>query len=840
MAGLAPLDGPILDEDPDDNKALLNPDGLAGSYELVYTYGAKELEVSTSLIISISALEGVQISGLPSKVCQSDEPYLLLPDPGIEDPSPIYLFSGPGVTGSQDEGFYFDPGSTDVIEGKNTITLDYTSSLGCEASTSREVSNQYAPELGFSISAVCLPEDGGLVSFENTSSGKFAVTAWTWNYGDPDSGEDNTSEEEDGEHFYPAPGSWTISLTATTQNGCIAVLSMDTVLADQPEADFSLVNDCFIKGVKTSFIDRSNSAFAEINELTWTFKTQTGGVLGIEKSESSADTVAYDFRSLGEYQVQLEIKNEVGCTGETSKSFELLPIRNLRYSGYYENFNGTAEGWQVYSEDGVYSWRRDEPDFSDFQTQEGDLAWYTELPEMTGYLEHSWVQSPCFSLSGLTTPLVQFDLMKSFAPDLDGAVLQYQEMASDEWTTLGAPGEGLNWFNQTDIENKPGGSSTGWGLSQFTPDTKWVNASHSLEDLAGKPFIKLRMAIGTGERQEIGNQGFAFDNFFIGQRIRASVLEYFTNASSEEAGDANDVVEAYVAEHSGIVYDLQYHTDKPGADPMNLNNPDLPSIRAFSYGLQNIPYALLNGGTMEGTRYNFSEPGQEPGSEELLEASLEIPLFNIKLEVNYLEDSLKGNARILCATDDFNSNLQLFLAVVEREQTAYTGFVRDTFRNVVLDMLPSNFGILLDKEWISGAVDTVEFEWKYASYVEDVEDLSLIAFVQDRNSKKVLQATAIPHTPGVGISTERHSLGELQLYPNPARDLLHVNLGTEPDKEGEIRIVDLSAKIVLEARVEAGIQIQVLDISALTDGMYLIYRVEDGMISDHAKFVKSR
>jgi hypothetical protein len=615
---------------------------------------------------------------------------------------------------------------------------------------------------------------------------------------------------------------------------------MDTVLADQPEADFTLVNDCFIKGVKTSFIDRSSSAFADISELTWTFKTNTGGVLGIETSESSVDTVSYDFRSLGEYQVQLQISNEVGCTGEIQKSFELLPIRSLRYSGYYEDFDGASEGWKVFSEDGSYSWIRDEPNFSGHQAQGGDRAWYTDLPEIAGYLEHSWVQSPCLSLSGLSTPLVQMDVMKSFAPGLDGAVLQYQEMVSDSWTTIGIPGKGLNWYNETNIENKPGGSSTGWGLDQFTPDTEWVNASYSLEDLAGKPFIKLRVAVGTGERQGIGNQGFAFDNFFIGQRIRASVLEYFTNASSADAGDANDIVEAYVKEHPGLVFDLQYHTEFPGGDPMNLNNPHPPSVRAFRYGVQTVPQALLNGGVSEELRYDFSNPSQVPGSTELLEASLEIPLFNIKLEVNYKEDSLKGSARILCETDDFTSILQFYLAVVEREQASYTGFVRDTFRNVVLDMLPSPFGVLLDQEWTKGAVDTIEFEWKYASYVEDVEDLSLIAFVQDRNSGKVLQATAIPHTPGVGISSNYDAGGQLKLYPNPARELLYVNLGESPEKLGEIQVVDLSGKRVLEYSVQAGVQIQQLDISSLTDGMYLIYRVEDGVISDHAKFVKSR
>jgi len=840
MAGLAPIDGYITDENPGDDEAVLNPAGLAGSYEVVYTYGANELEVSATLTIEISELDEVEITGLPSLVCQSDEPYLLLPDPGIDDSAAVYEFSGPGVVGNQDEGFYFHPGSPDVIEGTNLIELDYTSSLGCRANASLEVTNQYAPELSFSISPVCLPANGGLVSFENTRSGKFAVTGWSWDYGDPDSGENNSSDLEHGEHFYGEPGNWTISLIATTTNGCIAVLSMDTVLADQPDADFTLVNDCFIKGVKTSFIDRSTSAYADINELTWTFKTSTGGVLGTEKSESPTDTIAYDFRSSGEYQVQLQVVNEVGCAGELTRSFELRPIRNLQYSGYYENFNGAAEGWEVFSEDELYSWVRDEPDFSGFQTQEDDLAWYTDLPDTTGYLEHSWVQSPCFNLSGLSTPLVQMDLMKSFVPGVDGAVMQYQALVSDGWTTIGSVGEGLNWYNETDIENKPGGDSAGWGLSQFAPDTEWINAGYSLEDLAGKPFIKLRVAIGTGERTELGNQGFAFDNFFIGQRFRGSVLEFFTNSSSAEAGNANDVVETYALEHPGIVYDLQYHMDYPGADPMNLNNPYPPTARAFSYGVQSVPYAILNGGTGEEYRYDFSDPSREPDSETLLTASLEIPLFNIKLEVNYLEDSLKGNARVICTTDGFNSNLQFYLAVVEREQTAYSGLVRDTFRNVVLDMLPSAGGKLLANEWIRGTSDTVKFEWKYASYVEDVEDLAVIAFIRDRNSGKVLQAAAIPHTPGVGISSRQSDRETMHIYPNPVRDQLHMNFGIAPDQGGEVKVADLSGKTVLHSQIRAGLQIQVLDVSSLPDGMYMIYRMEAGVVREYSKFVKSR
>jgi len=841
VAGLDPVHGHITDTASADNEAILDPEGLAGSYEVHYTYGVNELEISATLSLEINELGTVVISGLPGTVCESDEPYLLVPETDIEDPTPIYTFSGPGVVGSQDEGFYFDPGSADAVEGKHDIELDYTSSFGCSTSSQQTVTVKFAPELSFTLSPVCLPASGGLVSFDNTSSGKYAVDSWSWDFGDPESGENNSSDQEHPGHFYQEPGTRTISLTATTDNGCVAVLQMDTVLADQPEANFILVNDCYIKGVKTAFLDRSVSAFADINQLTWTFKTKSGGTLGIQVSESPADTIAYDFRSLDQYQVNLQVVNESGCQGEVNRAIDLKPIRNLKYSSYHEDFNGNATAWEVYSENNSYSWKRNEPDFTGFTPGEGDLAWYTELPEQVeGYLEHSWVQSPCFGLSGLSTPLVQLDLMKSFVPGMDGAVLQYQEMASDAWTTIGTLRDGVNWYNHADIGNRPGGSSSGWGLELFEPDTEWISASHSLVTLTGKPFVKLRIAIGTGGKQDIGNQGFAFDNFFIGQRIRRSVLEYFTNASSAAAGDADKVVESYVNENPGIVYDLQYHMDYPGVDPMNANNPHPPSTRAWSNGVSTVPYAILNGGIEPDLRYDFSDSSQEPDSKTLIEASLENPLFNMKLMVTYLEDRLEGAVQVSCAADTFTNNLQLYLVVIERELTAYSGLNSDTFRNVVLDMLPNAGGKLLGNQWSRGSTDTVEFSWIYASHVEDVEDLSVVAFVQDRDQGYVLQAEAIPHTPGLGLSPLNGEAGLMHVYPNPARDFLYINYGERTKMAGEIKLMDLSGRVLKQSEIVPGTKIQQLDISQLPDGMYMIYRMESGVVKAHSKFVRIR
>ena len=835
--------GHISDPDKSDNEAILDPVGLTGAYDIVYSYGMDEVSVISTFRFHVNDLGSIEFIDLPDTVCKNDDPYPLVPELIINDPTATYSITGPGVSGSQVEGYYYDPASQDVALGEIEIILDYTSSNGCRAQTITTVYNSYIPVVSFTLSPVCIPLDGGTVSFTNITSGKFSVASWSWDFGNPESGSENSSDLENPEHFYTEPGFREISLTATTYEGCMASHSADTVLADQPVADFTWLTDCYIRSARTSVMDRSLSTLAEIDTLIWTFKASNGGVLGVIGSGSPADTIEFPFTSMDQYFIELHIENEVGCSGDITKEFKLKPTWKLAAASFGEDFNGAADDWLVASPDGKESWVLDVPDFEGFIQEPGDMAWFTKLPDHSeGYLEQSWVQSPCFDFTGLTQPLIQLDLMKSFVPGTDGVVLQYQDFVSEDWKILGNVGEGLNWYNERGIYNEPGGSSFGWGLGLFEPDDKWVKATHDLDMLAGNPHVKFRLAIATSGQMEIVsgryNQGFAFDNFYVGEQHRCSLLEHFTNASSESAAEADRVVNAFIGDHSDNVIDLQYHMNYPGEDAMNENNPYPPSTRSFYYGVPSVPYAVLNGGVDPGTRYDFSSSENEPNEEALKEASLEIPIFKVELQVEYLENSLEATATVTCTADTFASNLQLYMVVIEREVTAYTGLNQDTsFRSVVLDMLPTPAGRLLGNGWNMGKSETRSFTWDYAEYVEDIEDLSVVAFVQDRDNHTILQADAKPHTPGVGTKGKFNNLKSMAVYPNPAIDNLYVNFGSEVGREGVLKIADLSGREVMHTDVRPGYSILYLDISRLSRGMYMIYWMEAGEMKGRNKVI---
>jgi len=646
---------------------------------------------------------------------------------------------------------------------------------------------------------------------------------------------------ENPDHLYPWPGIWNVRLEATTFEGCQTSQTQNVILSDEPDVDFTWINDCFIRGELTSFIDKTESPYAVIDDLQWTFRTLGGGVLGQISSTSPEDTIDFPFTSLNDYNVTLEVQNQLGCGGSRTKTISLKPIYELSADGLLETFDEQPADWLVKSDNGLQSWVLAEPDFTGFQPVTGDLAWYTDLPGNSDYLENSWVQSPCLDLSLFSKLMVQVDIMKSFVPGTDGAVLQYQRNVSDGWKTIGTVNEGINWYNSYGIFNKPGGSSFGWGLSLFNPDTKWVGAGYAIDALAGAPYIKFRIAIGTGGSLSMGNQGFAFDNFFLGERVKHSILEYFTNSSSMDAIEADGVVEQFATDFSGLVTDLQYHMDYPGEDPMNLNNPVPPSVRSFNFGVPSVPYAVLDGGAGPENRFDFSSPSEQPDGDALMASSIGIPSFDVKLTADFLTNSVVGNVKVTCREDGFDSNIQLYLVVIEKLVTAYTGAGGTTsFRNVVLDILPSATGKLLGNVWGEGVSEELDFSWNYASYVEDVNDLMLVAFVLDRDHDQILHSATLEYTPAVGVENIPSAGEILAIYPNPAHEFVYINFGAKISEQGQVRIIDLAGRPVLTQEVLTGYSIQQLDVSNLADGVYLVQWIEAGYIKGRGKLVRSR
>jgi len=818
-----------------DNTATIDPAALSSeSYTIEYQYFDLEIH-HLRKTFSVESVSVPEILGLDeSAYCQSLAPVEL------QSNLANVLFDGPGVTGNVNDGFTFTPG--EASPGDISIFCTSYSEHGCTETTQKSIHIAFSPEVKFELSSACIPEGGEIVSFDNQTNGKASIETWSWEFGDPASGEENQSKLIDPTHFYSETGPKSITLSASTFEGCVATYMLDSIIDSKPEADFTWMSECFIPGSDVKFVNRTDYGLASVDTSIWTFKTGGGHVLGEIVSISSADTVSFPFTEANSYLVDLYTKNTGGCLSELSKEITLRPTIQLEGEGYTESFDATEGLWTVHSEDQMESWVWDVPDFNGHTLEAGNKAWFTRLPSgLWDYSENSWIQSPCYDLREVDRPMIQMDIMRSFVPNQEGAVLQYQDLLEGGWKTVGEQTPGIGWYNATNILNKPGGSSKGWGLVEFQPDSEWVTAVHDLDQVSGNPNVVFRVAIATNGNQGMDNQGFAFDNVRIAERSKIAVLEHFTDNSYNRSRMADDLIDAFVNKHSKDVIDLQYHMSSYGMDPMYMNNPDPSSTRSFNYGVPQVPYTVLDGGIHSYHRYEYSNLKSGPVEDQVLLLTLEEPKFNIELSVNWLGSSLEATTIVNCATGRFEENIQLYLVVFETSVTAYTGGNGDThFRNVVLDMLPTPGGKLLGNNWYAGKSDVRTYTWNYKPYVEDIEDLAVAAFVQDRNSGQIIQAAVEYKTEMVGLLNSASQLRSLNIYPNPANSTLNVNLGARTEYSGKVELLDMNGKVVLSEHVPAGYQVFQLDIDHLNRGMYILRWFESELPGRVSKFVKTQ
>lgn len=818
-----------------DRTATIDPSLLnAGNYTIEFRY-TDGTAVSLTEFFSVEIISQPVILNLDDgPYCQNATPFILLSDPeGM-------VFEGPGVSGNISDGFIFDP--WDAGPGDIEILCTSVSENGCSASTGRTVRILFVPEVKFGLSTACIPEGGEIVSFNNQTSNISSVETWTWDFGDPDSGEENHSNLPDPTHFYREPGSRKISLTATTYDGCASTYVLDSVIDSKPLADFTWSTECFTAGSEIAFFNRTVYGYAAVDTILWTFKTSDGTVLDEFGPDLHTDTIAFQFSTAGNYQVELYTTNEAGCSGEAAREVILRPVIQLEADGYEERFDQSEGSWTIHSENQVNSWSWDIVDFEGYTGDLNDKAWFTRLPSGAGeYMEQSWIQSPCFDFTGMKRPLIRLDMMRSFVPNMDGAVVQYRDVVEEGWKMVGEDTPGIEWYNAQSIYYLPGGSTTGWGAIVFEPDTGWVTAVHDLDQVAGKSDVSFRIAIATGGQTYLGNQGFAFDNVVIAERTKLSVLEHFTDYSNDSSRIADEIIDAVGRRYPKDVIDLQYHLGEGGMDPMYLNNPYPSSTRSVNYGVPGLPYSILNGGACPDHRYDL--PALRAGviEDHVRTLSLEIPEFDVDLAVDWLETELSAQTTVTCKTERFEDNLQLYLVVFETSVTGYAGNNGiPVFRNVVLDMLPTPAGKLLGDKWVQGKTDVRTQTWIYAPYVEDIDDLAVAAFIQDRSSNRVLQAAVEYKDPLVRVPEPTADHRNLAVYPNPATTAFYVDLGAGSEDNGNIVLTDLSGRVVLQEFVPAGTRALQLNISLLDPGIFFLRWIESGQVRGVGKVMKIR
>lgn len=752
----------------------------------------------------------------------------LTPAPG-NDASPEFSSGDNGLAS-------FDPSVASV--GINSLRYIFEDGNGCRDTTSVDMSVYNLPVLDFSTPNGCV---GIPVEFDPsvTIPSGVTVTGYVWDF-DDDRREAYPVLEDPTIHTFNTSNDYDVTLGATTSDGCFTSVTHQISVGDIPDVKLGWSSVC--DGDPTRFAFKSdffNNTPSDVYKVSWDFGD---GVTGSRINPSLSDTVQqYTYAAPGQFEAHVTLETDLGCTN--SDTVQLYKVARTGIidgdNEYLQDFDAATideQQWVSGGSNSSWEWGTPTKTLINDDASGGGKAWITSLSESFNINEDSWVHSPCIDLSEIDRPVLSLDIRSLTRSRIEGTVLQVNVTGStdkeSDWQTIGNVGTGVNWYNATGILSNPGNQSlnqTGWSGSMDS--TAWRKAVISLDNAlaplspAQRSRMRFRIAFSSPVDSSFSatEEGFAFDNFRIGQRDRTVLLESFTNAGGPNTPDepnktTNTMLNTFADGLVGELVKVEYHVGLggPGDDPLYEDNPVDANARAAFYGVTFTPYALVDGRFGPTLAQSFSNQSLRPAEADIdtiiTSGSAGGP-FNI--EVTFTANS------------DLPPGTSLHVVVVEKIITDPSGMGSNgesAFKYVMKKMLPTARGTLFDTGIPQGDTRTVGVSWLPRAY--DPSNLAVIAFLQHEETGEVYQTRLLdaPQYLPTGVITgiEPSLADRVRIYPVPANNELNVTLPAATRHPVACRLFDALGHEVTAEVFAPGDQTRAFDTGRFADGVYVL------------------
>lgn len=196
--------------------------------------------------------------------------------------------------------------------GTYTVNIMVTNNHNCKDLESVTFTVHPVPVVAFSAPSVC---DGNAVGFVNQSSispSEPLTYAWTFGSGTAGSSQANPS------FTYPGPGTYPVTLTVTSQNGCVRTDSLIVTVHPNPEVAFTAQLQCF--NVVDFKVDDADSALS----YQWDFG---------DLQSASEIALQHTYAQGGTYAVALTATNSFGCETTVTQNVEVqssVPLEKVQ------------------------------------------------------------------------------------------------------------------------------------------------------------------------------------------------------------------------------------------------------------------------------------------------------------------------------------------------------------------------------------------------------------------------------------------------------------------------------------------------------------------------------
>jgi hypothetical protein len=274
--------------------------------------------------------------------------------------------------------------------------------------------------------------------------------------------------------------------------------------------DAPTIASCGLTSNTTIKVSVRNSANSTVNNIPVKYRINNGGwVTETISSLAPNTTVQYSFTTPADLsainthtiQAIVDLSTDSFHDNDTSTATVInSPI--ISSFPYLENFEGSNGYW--YADGKKSSWQYGTPASQKINgAASGAKAWKTRLQGNYNDMEFSYLYSPCFDLTGMTNPTLSFSLaldLEDCGTDLcDGAWVEYSADGIT-WNTLGASGQGTNWYNKA--------SDQLWSIQNFT---RWHVATIPLP--TGLTRLRIRFVMASDPA--VNREGIAVDDIHI-------------------------------------------------------------------------------------------------------------------------------------------------------------------------------------------------------------------------------------------------------------------------------------------------------------------------------------
>lgn len=210
-----------------------------------------------------------------------------------------------------------NPAHTYTSSGTYMVTLISNSSKGCSDTTVNLVTVNPPPSIAFNYNTVC---EGSPTIFNDMSSvQQGVVNQWVWNFGDGSP----LSYLQNPTHLYTNAGTYTVTLTGTTNKGCSNTATHVVTVNPKPNVQFSTTNNCL--NATTNFTNSSSVTGGVISN--WYWDIDADGIV-----EYTNPNITHTYSNPGTYTIILSAATNANCTNSYSTTVTVYPLPNVQFT----------------------------------------------------------------------------------------------------------------------------------------------------------------------------------------------------------------------------------------------------------------------------------------------------------------------------------------------------------------------------------------------------------------------------------------------------------------------------------------------------------------------------